>query len=69
MAAVVRAEAVFPAARVAGLVEAGRCQVSPDSVVMAECPKGYLASAHATPAFACFSPEHSEVVLVNGTRA
>ena len=58
MAAVVLAEAVFPAAPAAGIVEAGRCQVIPGSVVMAECPKEYPASAHAIPAFACFSPEH-----------
>ena len=69
MAAVVPAEAVLPAARLAGILEARRCQVNPRSAVRAECPKEYLASAHATPAVACFSPELSEVVLVNGANA
>ena len=69
MAAVELAEAVFLAASVAGIVEAGRCRVIPGSVALAECPKGYLVSAHATPALACVPPELSEVVLENGARA
>ena len=65
VAAAVPAEAVLAAARLAGILEARRCQVNPRSAVRAECPKEYLASAHATAAVACFSPELAEVGLVN----
>ena len=56
MAAVVLAEAVSLGASVAGIVGAERCRAIPYSVALAEYPKEYLASAHASFAFACFPP-------------